>query len=92
MSVYLRARRYTLRMLAVFAATPLWGGALLSLHEALFLLAGALWVSLGAIAFFTFRCPECGTSAYRRGPDWLPIAWPWPNRCCRGCGHDLAAA
>ncbi|MDT9597332.1 hypothetical protein [Sphingosinicella rhizophila] len=57
MTVYQQARRFSLSALAVIVTIPLWGSALLNLHEGFLAAAGALWVSAWAIAIFFTSMP-----------------------------------
>lgn len=92
MSVYRRARRFVLAMMAVFFTIPFWNNLLPSSGGLLFPLMGSLWVAAWVMASLTFRCCECQTSVFRTKPNWLRFATPWPHRRCCECGHDLTAA
>ena len=35
---------------------------------------------------FFFRCPDCQSPMFMRGP----IGMPWPNMYCSRCGRDLS--
>jgi hypothetical protein len=85
MSVYQKSWLFMAWVWLVFFSFPLWMTALGHiLGKAGFLIGGAFWLSQGALALLSFRCPNCGTSLFTRG------IWsvPWPAKRCSKCGRD----
>jgi len=90
-SVYRRAWRFM-----IIAAISMWAVAGLLMLDwfsipvriAIGLLAA---VVLNFVIFTRFRCPRCGTPAFRhRGIGFaLSVYAPWPRKRCCNCGFDL---
>jgi len=45
-----------------------------------------LLLILGGSSLIAFRCQQCGTGIFRKGPRPFSGQTPWPQRVCRGCG------
>ena len=98
MSVYKRARRFSILIWVLLLLAPAWLGALVHLAGTPgIVLALAAWVSLGVVTLFRFRCPRCGNPAFRyRAMKWLGyegiLVWgPFPKPQCGICGFELDA-
>lgn len=94
MSVYDRARRYAIFVLVLFCLGVLWmlvarASSGQSLLDAV--LIGWLCLALPTLIFF--RCPRCGTQAFRwfGRRFWLSIWSPWPRTSCCNRKLDLTA-
>ncbi len=97
MSVYGRARTFSILLWVVFLLSPAWLVWLLEAGPGFVFLGFAAWLSLGVVTLIRFRCTNCGNPAFRyRALKWIDkdglLLWgPFPKKECGVCGSDLAA-
>lgn len=87
MSIYHRARRHALKMLAGVAigvvfiiAVDAWIG-----HSSVAFAIVIFGLFMANIGILGFNCPNCRSNLFYRG--WLVL--PWPNKTCSRCETDL---
>lgn len=87
MSRYGKAWLYSVGVIVLFFGSGSWlinhpGSIERPYSDIVFLLL----LSLGGSYSIAFRCRECGTGIFRRGPRPFSGSTLWPQRVCRGCG------
>lgn len=70
-----------LAVMLVLAVDRLYG------HSSLAFAAAIILLVIANAPMLRINCPHCGKNAFFRGV----LVFPWPNRICSACGHDLDA-
>jgi ribosomal protein S27AE len=90
LSLYARAAQHAWRMAGVLALAILLVAAADRFygHSTLAFALAIVMLLVANAPMLRFNCPRCSKNAFFRGS----FVIPWPNRICKRCGEDLAAA
>ena len=97
MSVYGRAKTFSIVIWIAFLLSPLWLLLLHAMSPVALALGLVACLSLGVVTAARFRCRNCRNPAFRyRALKWVDkdglLSWrPFPKEVCGVCGSDLAS-